>query len=152
MRNWLVLGRRCKLRTNASWPPTVRGWTACTPAVLHDTSATMPPTTMIVPCAFLSYFYYNFINEKVFLLLHRVISNQSQCTNYFLVVNIHNCTTCFASYVLTSETSRRGWLYIRWILINIIYRVASSRPSCDNSGTFYSDLCAGGGRRCQCVC
>lgn len=66
MRNWLVLERRFETRTIASWPPTVRGWTACTPTLLHDTSAIMPPTTMIVPCAF-QYSCFLFLSMKKFI-------------------------------------------------------------------------------------
>lgn len=50
MRNWLVVGRRVGCR-NASRPPTVRRGSAHR-RECQETAATMPPTTMIVPCAF----------------------------------------------------------------------------------------------------
>lgn len=53
MRNWLVVGRRVG-RRDASRPPTVR-LDSARRRECQETTAAMPPTTMIVPCVFPTY-------------------------------------------------------------------------------------------------
>lgn len=56
MRNWLVVGRRVGRRdARASRPPTVRRDSAQLRRECQETTAAMPPTTMIVPCVFPTY-------------------------------------------------------------------------------------------------
>lgn len=149
MRNWLVLGRRCKLRTDASWPPTVRGWTACTPPspALHDTSATMPPTTMIVPCAF-THTCLLFSSMKNFSLHDTVYISVDHVDLKSIPTFKHIWSVCplQRQYLIFYKVapSYEDRLYI----VDFgSYGELSSRRSCDNSGTIYSNLCMCGRRQ-----
>lgn len=154
MRNWLVLERRFETRTIASWPPTVRGWTACTPTLLHDTSAIMPPTTMIVPCAF-QYSCFLFLSMKKF------INNDTThtCACWIMKIYVFLAKRLKQLHLLLIHTTLRSHLityrvtqirdadFKRWIIWYIICEVLVEVVTIENIILFKSCVC-GRSRRC----
>lgn len=145
MRNWLVLGRRCKLRTNASWPPTVRGWTACTPVcTIHPQPCRrlqwLCPVRFLQTSLLFSSMKKCPIHDAVFIPFchHVFIINSS-------VINIHDFSpTLFCIIYFTK------WQRMAVYTVDFGTCVVSSRWSSDNSGTFYSNLWSMCGRSSRC--